>query len=123
MPGCDMLALSCGRLERQRAMIILNNVAAQSLFRSVSDDGTEWLFVIQSDDRWSITCNGDPVTWGTGTRRSIASGVERLRNLSDAVTSPRGPRCCWTLAARSACNGNPLSHGRDAAAHDLAWTD
>jgi len=60
------------------------NRAEHAIFRSISEDGTEWLFVILADNGWSIRCDGAQVAAGTGERASIATGVEMF--LSSAAS-------------------------------------
>lgn len=55
-----------------------NNHVAQALLKSVSEDGTCWLFVILSDDRWAITRNGTRFADGATDRAGIGSGVEKF---------------------------------------------
>ena len=62
-----------------------NNRAAQALFKSVSDDETEWLFVVLSGDRWEITRNRITVAIGKGERASLAAGVEKFLSLTRAI--------------------------------------
>jgi hypothetical protein len=50
----------------------------QALFQSVSDDGTRWLFVCTTDDRWTITRNGRWVAVGTSDRPSVQAGVAKF---------------------------------------------
>jgi len=58
------------------------NRAEHALFRSISDDRTDWLFVILSDDGWSIRCDGAQVAAGTGETASITTGVEMFRSFA-----------------------------------------
>jgi hypothetical protein len=67
--------------------------AEQALFRSVSDDGIEWLFVVLSDDGWAITCNGKRVAVGSSDRTSVGLGVQRFLSLGDAVEEKLGAKC------------------------------
>ena len=66
----------------------------QALFRSVGPDGANWLFVVESDDGWAITCNGNEVARGTGKQASIDAGVWKFLSLtrvivgSDAACDP-----------------------------------
>ena len=57
--------------------------ASQALFHTVGKDGADWLFVIRSDDGWTITRNGHEV--GVGERASIAAGVEKFLALTRAI--------------------------------------
>jgi len=66
------------------------NGALQALFRAISDDGTCWLFVVLSDDRWAITRNGDRVAVGANNDASVNFGVRKFRTLAtDEVKARR----------------------------------
>lgn len=78
------------------------NGAMEALFRSISDDGAEWLFFVGSDAGWKITRDSAPVSIGDGSPASIACGVRRFRALAAVVTNPGGLRCHSTPAAASA---------------------
>lgn len=58
----------------------------QALFRSVRDDGTCWLFVSLSKDRWAITCDGKQVLEGTSNTASVRFGVEKYLALTAVGT-------------------------------------
>jgi len=76
--------------------------ATQALFRSVSDDGTQWLFVVIADDGWAITRNGDQVAAGGTDLPSIDSGVRRFMSLTATVAGRAGLRPNVTRMAVSA---------------------
>ena len=59
-------------------MVSGNKDVTQALFVSVSDDGTRWLFVCTTDDRWAITRNGRRVAVGTSDRTSVQVGVAKF---------------------------------------------
>ena len=66
------------------------NREEEGLFESISDDGTRWLFVVLSEDRWAITRNGERVVVGAGNRASIDAGVRRFLSMA-AVGAVAGP--------------------------------
>jgi hypothetical protein len=76
--------------------------AAQELFRSISDDGTQWMFVVMADNGWAITRNGDQVIAGGADRASIDSGVQRFLSLTAPVAGRLGLRPNVTKMAVSA---------------------
>ena len=67
--------------------------AEQALFRSISNDGIEWLFVVLSDDGWAIICNGKRVAVGTSDRTSVGLGVQRFLSVGDAVEEKLEAKC------------------------------
>ena len=62
-------------------MVTRSNEAVQALFRSITDDGTVWLFLARSRDGWAITCDGTPVARGTSDHASVSSGVQKYLSL------------------------------------------
>ena len=56
-----------------------------ALFKSASDLGAQWLFVILPDG-WAITRDGEQIAAGTGDRASIDEGVKQFLTLT--VRSP-----------------------------------
>jgi hypothetical protein len=66
-------------------MIRSKNPAGKALFRSVSKDGTDWLFVNLWDEGWAITRDGERTAAGGCDARSIAFGVQTFLSLSKAV--------------------------------------
>jgi hypothetical protein len=67
-----------------------NSSASQALFESVGRDGTDWLFVVRSDEQWGITRDGMEV--GTGDQKSVAAGIKQFMMLVRAVVGA-GPTC------------------------------
>jgi hypothetical protein len=65
-------------------MAMNNNREARALLKSVSEDGTEWLFVLYAEDKWAITRNGKPFAVGATDRAGIGSGVEQYLLLTGA---------------------------------------
>jgi hypothetical protein len=61
------------------------NAAAHPLFRAVSTDGTDWIFMIVSGESWGITRNGIEVAAGATGRASLVSGVEKFLTLTRNV--------------------------------------
>ena len=97
-------------------MITDSNGAARAIFRSMRDDGTCWLFVILSDHRWAITCDGRQVVVGTTSRHSISSGVQKYLSLAAAGTL--GPQALCAYAHSG--DGRPQpGHAGDHAAPGL----
>lgn len=66
-------------------MVKVNNGPMQAIFRTISDDGTCWLFVVLSDDGWAITRNGERVAVGASTSTSIGFGVRKYLSLTTAA--------------------------------------
>ena len=63
------------------------NRATQASFRSVGADGTHWLLVMRSYDRWAILRGGKRAAVATGSRASIDSGVRRFLSLTVAANA------------------------------------
>ena len=54
---------------------------AHPILESFRNDGTHWLFVTLSGDRWAIICDEEQVLVGTSSRASISSGVQQYLSL------------------------------------------
>ena len=52
------------------------------LFKSITDRGTRWLFIIQREGEWAITRNGERVAGGASDRASLKAGVEQFMALT-----------------------------------------
>jgi hypothetical protein len=57
---------------------VISGNKEQALFQAVSDDGTRWLFVCTTDDRWTIKRNGRRIAVGTSDRPSVRAGVTKF---------------------------------------------
>ena len=66
-------------------MVLEKNNAMQALFRSISNDGTSWLFAIRENDEWAITRNGERFAGGACNRMSVDFGIRQYLSLSTAV--------------------------------------
>jgi len=90
MAGCDF----AGLVRKEVEIIMEKKLVSQALFRSVGQDGANWLVVVKGDDGWAITCNGKEVGRGSGKQTSIDAGVQKFLSLtrvivgSDAACDP-----------------------------------
>jgi hypothetical protein len=66
---------------------------AQSLFQRMSKDGSLCLFLILPGGGWAITCNGKPISTGTGQPASITAGIEQFRTMSSVAEVPGAVAC------------------------------
>jgi hypothetical protein len=64
-----------------------NKRASQALFRSVSGDGVDWLFVVRSEFEWAITRNGVEVAIGSGNPASVGAGVRKFLSLTRVIVA------------------------------------
>jgi len=71
-------------------VVSANNDVDQALFQSVSDDGTRWLFVCTTGDRWAIKRNGRKVAVGTGDRPSVQAGLAKFMSFATRPPSAAG---------------------------------
>jgi hypothetical protein len=60
----------------------------QPLFRAITDDGKNWLFIVFSDNRWKITCDGEQIAVGTGSNASVDLGVQKFLSHTSGDTHP-----------------------------------
>ena len=63
-------------------MIVDKKHAAQALFKSVDNDGTEWLFVALANDDWAITRNGQEIAVGSVMPVSLSAGIDKFLSLT-----------------------------------------
>src|SRR5581483_11936802 len=70
---------------------MMNIRASQALFRKVGNDGTDWQFVVGSDEGWAITRNGERVE--VGERASVAAGVGKFMSLIRVVVASDAAAC------------------------------
>lgn len=73
-------------------IIMEKKLVSQALFRSVGQDGANWLFVVEGDDGWAITRNGNEVGRGSGKQTSIDAGVQKFLSLTRVIGGPQ-PAC------------------------------
>ena len=59
-----------------------NQGGAQPLFQCITVDGTRWVFVVLSDDGWTILRNGQHVEMGTAHAASLRAGVDKFLRLT-----------------------------------------
>jgi hypothetical protein len=83
-----------------------NETESHPLFKSISDDGACWLFVVLSDNRWQITRDGERILAGTSDNASIKSGVEKFLFFAKDLTK-HAPAA--VLAAQSSFQGNAVA--------------
>lgn len=76
--------------------------AARALFRSISDDGTTWLFVIGPDGGWAITRNDEQIAAGERHLWSLESGVRKFVCRTAAVAVRADTRSHQIALAASA---------------------
>jgi hypothetical protein len=60
----------------------------QALFKSAAPDGKTVMLSVGQDGCWTLTCDGKPVTDGSGEGLTIALAVRRFREL----VHPRGQK-------------------------------
>ena len=63
-------------------MVNQENREVRGLFRSVSKDGRQWMFVILPDDGWAIRRDEELIIAGSSNRASLDSGVRKFLALT-----------------------------------------
>lgn len=68
-------------------MLMEHNHETKALFKSVTRDGTCWLFLV-SPERWVIMREGSPIAVGAGTHRSLTAGLDKYLSLVGVGVDP-----------------------------------
>jgi hypothetical protein len=63
-----------------------------TLFRSLSRDGTDWVFVVGCDGNWTITRNGEDISRGNGGQASIGPAAREFVKLTHG-SAPSNAGC------------------------------